>query len=172
MKDMTPGYYPLGFFMTTKLRRDYGTGILDSIMTNIKKNPFRSYNLSRSIKKYTKMNTRQLHDATVAELNRRWQKQSEETNPACYHPMNRRVDRVPVDYLLPVSLSDTGTLVLKQGRKHMPMFVIINSNGTERKVFDIGSQVLPNFNYHAGKIVWDLNGVSGPIWDSPQALTK
>jgi hypothetical protein len=37
MKDMTPGYYPLGFFMTTKLRRDYGTGILDSIMTNIKK---------------------------------------------------------------------------------------------------------------------------------------
>ena len=24
----------------------------------------------------------------------------------------------------------------------------------------------------AGKIVWDLNGVSGPIWDSPQALTR
>jgi dihydroorotase len=24
----------------------------------------------------------------------------------------------------------------------------------------------------AGKIVWDLNGVSGPIWDSPQAITK
>ena len=24
----------------------------------------------------------------------------------------------------------------------------------------------------AGKIVWDLNGVSGQIWDSPQAITK
>lgn len=24
----------------------------------------------------------------------------------------------------------------------------------------------------AGKIVWDLNGVSGPIWDSPQAISK
>lgn len=155
MKDMTPGYYPLGFFMTTKLRRDYGAGILDSIMTHVKNNPFRPYNLSHSIKKYTKMNTRQLHDATVAELNTRWQKQSDETNPASYPPINRRVDRVPVDYLLPVSLSDRETLVLKQGRKHTPMFVIINSNGTERKVFDIGSQVLPNFNYHAGKIVWD-----------------
>lgn len=24
----------------------------------------------------------------------------------------------------------------------------------------------------AGKIVWDLNGISGPIWDSPQAISK
>ncbi len=155
MKDITPGYYPLGFFMTTKLRRDYGAWILDSIMTNIKNNPLRLYSLSKAIKRYTKLSTSQLHDATVSELNQLWQKQSDRTKPILYAPINRRVDQFPTDYLLPVALSDMEILVLKQSQKQTPMLVLIDPNGAERKVFNVGPQVLPNFNYRAGKIVWD-----------------
>jgi len=76
LKDFTPGYYQLGYFMTTKLRRDYGTNIIDSILSRVGRNPLRPYNLSNSIKKFTGLNSRLLHDSTVVELKAFWQKQS------------------------------------------------------------------------------------------------
>jgi len=37
----------------------------------------------------------------------------------------------------------------------------------------IGTQKMDaELTIRAGKIVWDLNGVSGALWDSPEALNK
>src|SRR5690606_9554104 len=67
-KDRTAGYYQLGYFMTTRLRREHGSGILDSIMTRIAKNPLRPYNLSSAVRKFTGKGTKGLYESTVAEL--------------------------------------------------------------------------------------------------------
>src|SRR5690606_12641217 len=53
LRDVTPGYYNLGYFMATKMRLDYGDEILDSLLSRISKNPLRPYNFSRSLKKLT-----------------------------------------------------------------------------------------------------------------------
>ena len=155
LKDFTPGYYQLGYFMTTKLRRDYGTNIIDSILSRVGRNPLRPYNLSNSIKKFTGLNSRLLHDSTVAELKSLWQKQSKSQIPANYAVLNKRSDSLPADYLLPVSSSKGEIIALKQNLKNTPTLILIDSEGKERILCKIGFQTEYNFRYAADKIVWD-----------------
>jgi hypothetical protein len=154
-KDRTPGYYQLGYFMTSKLRRDFGEGIMDSILTRISRNPLRPYNLSNSIKKYTGLNSSKLHDSTLSEIKNLWQKQLDQVQPRTYSKLNKRKDSLPSDYLLPIRISNNQILALKQNVKETPSLILIDDNGNEKTVKKIGYQTEPNFNYAAGKIVWD-----------------
>jgi len=154
-KDRTPGYYQLGYFMTSKLRRDFGEGIMDSILTRISRNPLRPYNLSNSIKKYTGMNSSNLYDSTLKEIKKLWEEQINQVQPQTYPIWNKRKDSLPSDYLLPIRISDKQILALKQNFKETPTLVLIDEEGKEKTVKKIGYQTEPNFNYAAGKIVWD-----------------
>jgi hypothetical protein len=154
-KSLTPGYYQLGYFMTTKLRRDYGQNILDSVMRRIARNPIRPYSLSNSIKKYTTLSTRKLHQETIKELSELWNEQLKKLETKTYETLNTRKDEIPASYLLPVAISATEVLVLKQSKAHTPTFTIIDTRHKERKLWRIGIQENPQFSYANGRIVWE-----------------
>ncbi|SDM10715.1 hypothetical protein SAMN05421813_10651 [Daejeonella rubra] len=154
-KDRTPGYYQLGYFMTTKLRRDFGKGIMDSIMSRISRNPVRPYNLSNSIKKFTGMSSRTLHDSTITELKQLWQNQANLVRPSEYPKLNKRKDELPADYLFPVRIFSNKTIVLKHSLNNTPSLILIDESGNEKTLKKIGFQTEPNFKYAAGKLVWD-----------------
>jgi len=155
LKDRTPGYYQLGYFMTTKLKRDYGKDIIDSIMTRVRRNPLRPYNLSNSMKHFTGLNSRMLHDTTIAELKALWQKQSKGLIQVQYTAINKRKDSLPADYLLPVHTPNGEIIALRQNLTQTPVIILIDSAGRERILCKIGFQTEYNFRYAAGKIVWD-----------------
>lgn len=156
VRDQTPGYYQLGYFMTTRLRRDYGKDILDSIYTRLKRNPFRPYNLNSSIKYFTGINTRQLHDVTVKELDSLWRNQQQKLNPAEYQRINQRINQTPADYSLPVAMPAGDILAIKKGKATAPVLIRIEaSSGNEKKIIRIGYQEETNFSYANGKITWD-----------------
>lgn len=154
-KDLTPGYYQLGYFMTSKLKRDYGKGIMDSLMTRMSRSPLRPYNLSRSIKKFTGLNTRMLHDSTIAELERLWKDQEKATLRKEYITINKRINRLPGDYLLPVRINSREIVILRKSLNKTPVLVKIDSLGNENEIIKIGYQTESNFNYSAKKLVWD-----------------
>lgn len=154
-KDFTPGYYQLGFFMATKLRRDYGKMMGDSILTRIARNPFRPWSFSRAVKKYTGMNTRQLHDSTVSELAKLWARQAEISDVKEYPPLNKRSSNVPEHFLLPAAAGNGTIVALLESKATSPAIVLIDSAGKEKKLFKIGVQENSWFSYAAGKIVWD-----------------
>lgn len=154
-RNQTPGYYQLGYFMTSKLRRDYGKYVLDSIMNRVSRAPYRPYSLSNSIKKYTGLNSRNFHDSTIAELRVLWRNQSAEAKTVKYQAINKRSSKAPADYFLPVSISPGEVLVLKEGKAQAPAFFKVDKNGNEKLLLKIGFQEQPNFSYAAGKIVWD-----------------
>ncbi|MDB5121716.1 MAG: hypothetical protein JWN56_2934 [Sphingobacteriales bacterium] len=154
-KTLTPGFYQLGYFMTSKLRRDYGVGILDSVMQRISNNPIRPYNLSNSIKKFTHLNTPELHQQTIKELSKLWNEQLEKVNPKSYTTLNIREEQTPISYLLPIAISRSEVLVLKQSKAQTAAFTIINMEGKERKLLRIGIQENPQFNYANGQIIWE-----------------
>jgi hypothetical protein len=155
LKDLTPGYYQLGYFMTTKLRRDYGSGIMDSIFKRISHNYLRPYNLSNSIKKYTGMNTAQLHDATVLELQKLWQEQLTKVKITDYPALNSRKNERPSSYLLPQILPSGEIIALRKSFDKVPAIITIDKNGIEHRIIKIGPQDNSHFSYAAGKIVWD-----------------
>ena len=154
-KDRTPGYYQLGYFMTSKLRRDYGAGIIDSIMTRIAKNPIRPYSLSSAVKKFTGLNTRTLHDSTIAELEKLWKDQAKSTDTKNYLPVSPRKGDAPFDYLFPVKINAEEIVALKTGIALTPTLVKIDSRGNENLILKIGYQTESNFKYSSGKLVWD-----------------
>jgi hypothetical protein len=154
-KDLTPGYYQLGYFMTSKLRRDYGTGIIDSIMTRIAKNPIRPYSLSSAVKKFTGLNTRSLHDSTIDELEKLWKNQAKSIDAKNYLSVSPRKGNAPFDYLFPVKINADEIVALKTGLAQTPTLVKINSSGDENEILKIGYQTESNFKYSSGKLVWD-----------------
>jgi len=155
VRDFTPGYYQLGFFMTSKLRKDYGEDIMEQLFSRMVRQPFRPYNLSSSMKNLTGMSTRQLHDSTMSELHDLWQAQVDNSDTRDYPSINKRRNSVPENYLMPQTLPNGDILALKQSKASTPRIVRINSSGEEKKVLEIGYQELPWFSYGGGKIVWD-----------------
>ena len=155
VKTLTPGFYQLGYFMTSKLRRDYGVNILDSVMKRISSNPIRPYNLSNSIKKFTGLSTAKLHQQTIKELSRLWNEQLKKNNPKTYTTLNIRKEETPTSYLLPVAISNSEVLVLKQSKAQTATLTILDTKGKERKLLRIGTQENPQFNYSNGLVIWE-----------------
>ncbi len=154
-KDLTPGYYQLGYFMTTKLKRDHDMGIMDSLMTSMSNNRLRPYNLSRALKKFTGLNSRLLHDSTVAELVQLWSDQEKAALTLKYAAMNKRPNPVPADYLFPVKMAAGEFITLKKSLDKTPEIVRVDSSGREVSIRKIGFQTESNFTYSEGQIVWD-----------------
>ncbi len=156
LNSLTPGYYQLGYFMTTKLKKDEGRFILDSVFRRMNSNYLRPYNLSNSIKKFTGSGTRKLHDSTVAELENLWQKQQEILQPADHKSLNKRSKVIPEFFLLPTPIEKANEfLVLKESKAHTNRISRIDSFGNEHLIIKIGLQEEPHFSYAVQKIVWD-----------------
>jgi len=153
-KNVTPGYYQLGYFMTTKIRREQGPGALDSLMTRIAKNPFRPYNFSNSLKKLTGYNTKEWHQKTVSELDSIWRTQMEKTSPINYPILPLSKPREIVDFLLPVYLPNGRLLALQKSNHSVPKIISISSDGLT-EIVKTGIQLQPHFSYGGGKITWD-----------------
>src|SRR5690606_21231983 len=81
-KDVTPGFYELGYFMTAALQADYGPGILDSLMSRMAKLPIRPYNFTNSLHKFTGYGTRKWHGKVTGNLLEKWHEQLLENDPA------------------------------------------------------------------------------------------
>src|SRR5690606_29808405 len=155
LKDVTPGYYNLGYFMTTKIRRDYGEKMLDSILTWIAKNPLRPYNFSRSLKATTGYSSRQWHDKTAEELEELWRAQQAELNPELYDDFFSADGKFPTAFRRPQMYNDSSILAIRISPRSVNSIVQIDTGGRIKELIKTGRQADPNFSYAKDKIVWD-----------------
>ena len=153
-KDITPGYYQLGYLMVSEMRKNFGNSISDSLLSDINKRPLRLYPFSKSLKKFTSKNTKQFYEQTLATLKAEWRKQDEQNESENYEPLNRSA-KIASNYFLPTELQNGKILALKQTKSETPGFVIINEKKIEQRLFKIGFQEQPWFSYHNGLLVWD-----------------
>jgi len=155
LKDITSGYYELGYFMVAKMQRDYGTGILDSLMSRMAGNPIRPYNLSNSLRKFTGYSTRLWYRRTMEELAQKWHAQRTAVQPLTYPTLPVPDSEKPEHWLLPHILPDGHVIALNQGFQRVPAIVVLNGQGKQKRIVYTGRQTEPNFSYAAGKVVWD-----------------
>lgn len=153
-KNYTPGYYPLGYFMTTKIRRDFGENILDQVLGRIKRLPIRPYNFSSSLKKYSGVNTPQLYKNTMQELDSLWSNGRAKIETKTYAPLNEDDTNLPTSYILPF-LTEDGSIICFKGSKGQTPAIIRIKDKKEEHFLNIGPQIEPNLNYANGKVVWD-----------------
>ncbi|TAE41071.1 MAG: hypothetical protein EAY66_01645 [Sphingobacteriales bacterium] len=154
IKNFTPGYYPLGYFMVTKMRRDFGADILDKTLSRMAKFPIRFYNFSSSFKKISGYNTQQLYVKTMAEIDSLWQQQYKKNKPLTYTPLNPQTI-TPTNYLLPFLLANQSILCLKNSKIITPILTLISPKGKQKHLLRIGYQTEPNLHYANNMVVWD-----------------
>ena len=153
-KNYTPGYYPLGYFMTTKIRRDFGAGILDQVLGRIKRLPIRPYNFSSSLKKYGGVSTPQLYKNTMQELDSLWTNSKAKIETKTYAALNEDDTNLPTSYIFPYLIED-GSMICFKGSKAQTPAIIRIKDKKEEHLLNIGPQTEPNMHYANGKVVWD-----------------
>ena len=153
-KDITPGYYQLGYLMTSNIRKDFGKNIFDSLLTDIRKRPVRLYPFAGSLKKLTGKTGKQWFKATQEEIKNQWKNQAQENEAKEYPSLNKKA-KFATNYFLPRQLEDGNILALKQSKSETAHFVTIDSNKKETRWFAIGSQEQPWYSYANGILVWD-----------------
>ncbi len=154
-KNFTPGYYPLGYFMTTKIRRDNGAFILDKVLERIKNLPIRPYNFSSSLKKFTGIHTKTLYQNTMTEMDSLWKNQSTKLTFKNYEILNLVDNKNPSNYLLPYLTKDNEIICLKTSMSEPAKIIAIDKDKNEKTILKIGGQTEPNLNYANGVITWD-----------------
>lgn len=153
-KDVTPGYYQLGYLMTANMRKAEGPVLFDSILSDIRRRPLRLYPFSNSLRKFTGKGTRKWFLQTTDTLRKYWQAQAAQSHGIDYPAVNPQIS-VATNYYLPVRLPDGRILALKESKKETNHFVIIDHSKKEQRLFGIAYQEQPWFSYAAGRITWD-----------------
>jgi hypothetical protein len=153
-KDVTPGYYQLGYLMVSNIRKQHGKNIFDSLLTDIRKRPIRPYPFAGSLKKLTGKTGRAWFDFTATEIQKQWSLQDKKNHSQAYLPLNKKAIYA-TDYFLPVRLPSGDILALKQSKAETSFFVQVDSSKKEKRLFGIGYQEQPWYSYAMGKIVWD-----------------
>ncbi len=153
-KDQTPGYYQLGYLLTSQLRKEFGKNSVDSLFGDIQQRPFRLYPFSQSLKKLTGKTTNQWYKYTVDVLKKEWTAQDQTNRSEQYQTLNQQAKFV-ANYFLPTSFGNNQILSLKHSKASPPTFVIIDDSKNEKKLFSIAYQEQPWFSYAENLLVWD-----------------
>lgn len=153
-KDVTPGYYQLGYLMASQIRQKAGKFVFDSVLTDLKKRPFRIYPFAGSLKKYSGQTGHQWYESNTEKLRQEWEKQAKLTPSVSYPTLNRQAS-YETNYYLPAKMPDGKILTLKTSKTQAPALVLISPDKKETRLQGIGQQEQPWFNYANGKVVWD-----------------
>lgn len=153
-KDITPGYYQLGYLLTSQIRSAAGAFVFDSVLTDLKRRPARLYPFAKSLKKFSGKTGKEWFDFSTSALKTAWMKQAENT-PSKNYPVLSPPATYETNYYLPVQMPDGQILTLKQSKAEAPAFVLTDVKGKEKRLLGIGQQEQPWFSYANGKIVWD-----------------
>jgi len=150
-----PDHYRMGYFITTYLKRKYGTNSISKLMQRDNFweiiNPFTLHNRCR---KLTGRSLTQIYQDVNAELKVLWTKQLEGLKITSFHPIHTRNSEEYIDYKYPQPIQ-SGIIAIKSGIGTVTYFTYINETGKENHIFTPGpidSDI--RFSAAKDKIVW------------------
>ncbi|MFC5272253.1 hypothetical protein [Adhaeribacter terreus] len=133
-KDFVPNPYRIGYYMTTKLRRDYGDSIWQKVVYDTyHKNPV--YGFNRSLKKHTGYSTKTLYNQTVKELDSIFQQTEKKLSFSAQKVITKDPGKTYTNYRFPHELPDGSMIILKDAFDEIRAFYKIHPDGSEEKMF-------------------------------------
>ena len=136
-RDFVPNPYRLGYYLTTKLRRDWGDTIWQKVLYDTyHRNPV--YGFNRSLKKNTGLTTKALYHQTVAELDSSWRQTAKNLTLTPATIVRKAPRKTYTNYRVPHYLPDGTIIILKDGFDEIRTFYKITPGGVEQKLFPYG----------------------------------
>ncbi len=136
-KHFVPNPYRIGYYMTTKLRRDHGDSIWEKVLHGTYHgNPV--YGFNRSLKDHTGYSTKTLYNQTVKELDSIFQETDKNLKLTAHKVISPPAGKTYTNYRFPHYLPDGSLVVLKDAFDEIRTFYMVRPDGTEEKLFPYG----------------------------------
>ena len=161
-RDWYPSHYPLGYFLTTYVRRHHGAGTWDRVLGRTAWWGFHPFSFSRALRKHTGASAAGTYERAMDELTGLWQAQQEGlvTTPLRVLPGQSRSD-IWTNYSYPHPLPDGSLLASKVGLADPPTLVRLHPDGREERLRQYSS--LGGFRAGGGIAAWNRR-TPDPRW--------
>lgn len=134
-KDWYPSHYPLGYLMTTYVKRAHGPDAWRQVLDRSSRWAFNPYAFSRALKKHTGATVSETYNKTMDELTELWREQQEALVLTPAHPVEgARPGDAWTNYEYPQPVED-GILTSKHGIADAPSLVLLDEEGETRLRF-------------------------------------
>ena len=137
-KHFVPDHYVSGYYMTTHMRRVYGSDIWDKITNRAFYTPFLPWRLPVAMKRETGKGLIPHYQSMTTELTEIWQKQIDDLEETQVERKHSRKNETYTSYNYPQVNENGEIVVLKSGLSDVQQFVMFHTDGKESKVFTPG----------------------------------
>ncbi|GAB3275747.1 hypothetical protein GCM10027347_49230 [Larkinella harenae] len=155
-RDNVPNHYVLGYFMSTHLKRAYGTDAWSNVLNRYFRFPLYPFAFSNGVRKTTQYPIEELYRRSMNDIGEVWDKQQKglQLTEAVTFP-TRASETVFTNYQYPQYVSDQEVIAVKSGLGDIVQIVRLDRNGREKTVFVPGLFNNPEMLLVAGgKICW------------------
>ena len=161
-RDWYPSHYPLGYFLTTYVKRRYGPEMWDKVLGRTARWGFHPFSFSRALRKYIGASAAQTYERTMDELTELWQAQQKDlpTTPLRVLAGQSR-SSVWTNYEYPHLLADGSVLASKSGLADPATLVRLHPDGREERLRLY--QSLGSIRAAGGKVAWNRS-TPDPRW--------
>jgi hypothetical protein len=161
-KSHVPNYYQLGYYMVGGARHFSGKTVWDDVLSNVAKKPLSLTPFDKGLKMSIGLNKTQLYDSVFSYLQRTWKAEDESILPTHTSAISRS-NNLYTNYLYGQKVNDSVYVAYKTGLDNVPMFVSINENGEEKRVFSPGYIFSESVSGKGNKLIWSER-LAHPRW--------
>ncbi len=156
-KDFVPSWYPLGYYMTTYARREFGKAIWQKVMADAVRYKGLFFPFSRNLKKHSGLSSPELYRVTFDELAEKWLLEKKKLRFTTSKLLNTKAKKTVTHFNHPHYLDDGSLIAEKRSFDQIPAIVQIDQDGKETLLTRPGIRLAPPANslsIAGGKICW------------------
>lgn len=148
-----PNYYQTGYLLTSYARANYGESVWSDVEDYVSKYPYTLLPVSlpfySAAKKYLGLSSKELYEETMNYLDTSWVNIQETPSDEFVGEQNEFFN-----YLDPHFTENNSIIAIKRGLKKRTHFVIIDSMGKEKFLYEPGVITSDDISYSNGKLIW------------------
>ncbi len=151
-KTFYPGWYNLGWLMTSYARTKYGAEVWDNTLETSSKYSFWPYAFSLALKHHTGLNEKNLYRNAMKDLKTEWNDKIKDLKISDAKIINKTKKKSWTKYTEPNFINDTHILFKKSSIKgDLTSFYMINNEGKEYKIKETDAGLV---SFAKNKAVW------------------
>ncbi|HKK61335.1 MAG TPA: hypothetical protein VJ951_02175 [Bacteroidales bacterium] len=154
-KDYVPNHYELGYLLVRHGRRNYGDKFWQDFQQSVARKPYVIDPTWFSMRNYGIRSKRDYYKQALKEYTQHWKKIDSLRLGDNAELFTHQDHKHYISYHFPQYYEAGKVIALKKGLDQIPEFVIIDSLGSEQRIFRPGLLNTGRFSYRNGKIVWD-----------------
>lgn len=161
-RDNVPDYYQSGYQLVAGVRSKYGAETWSNVLHYIARNPLSINAFSKGLRMNTGKNQSGLYSETFNDLKMKWLQEDKALKKSEFEKITKEY-RFFTSYRFPYFVNDSTFFAVRNSIDDLTRFVLIGSNGNEKKLFTPGSISDESVSFEDNRVFW-IEQKPDPRW--------